>query len=145
MTPDEWSDRRKQQVGDLFDLIAGHPAPGMTNLEMMAAFGGVSLGFVTRRINDIRMVLGDDTINLINEPEPGARGHHFYRLTGDPNEARGWLVNRFDDLDTRLNTIHSISQSLVNATDARTIPGRRARLTETALRHLIEDLENLTT
>lgn len=96
---------------------------------------------VNEAIRDLRLYLGDyDQINVVCDPQgPGERW--LYRLVGTLDEVRPWAANRVNDSISRIRTIRSMMSSIVKSTNGRTIEGRKARVTEQALRHLIEDLD----
>ena len=133
-----WSSQRVAEVGELYDLLASTPPPGINKYEMEAQLGW-SPGVLHQRIRDLRIELGDDNINLVCDPD-GHREAWRYFLTGNLGEAREWLNNRHQDLESRLTTMHSVSTALVAASTTASVQGRRVRRIETTLRHLIEDL-----
>ena len=91
-----WSSQRVAEVGELYDLLASTPPPGMNKYEMEAQ-PGWSPGVLHQRIRDLRIELGDDNINLVCDPD-GHREAWRYFLTGNLGEAREWLNNRRQDL-----------------------------------------------
>jgi hypothetical protein len=136
MTP-----RREANRDALYDLLADTPA-GVTIDQIM---GSLEVNHRTAKeaVHDLRELLGEDEINVPATPR-GERERWLYQLVGTLDGCREWVANRIGDTETRLRTIQSVMRSLVNATDGRTTDGRRARIIETALRHLVEDLDNLT-
>lgn len=137
--PARWTEARQIEVGQLYDLLADKPK-GLTAPEMADTLDW-AVGKVKSRVHDLRLLLGDDTINVPCEKPEGPSSPWIYRLVGRPEDARLWVENRLEDTETRLHTIHSVTRTCVNATDARTVPGKRARKMEQAIRHLIEDLD----
>ena len=94
-------------------------------------------------IHDLRKFLGDtDDINLVCNPN-GHGQRWVYRLVGDLAGLQPWARNRLGDSETRLRTMNSMTASIVKATDGRSAEGKRARIIETGLRHLVEDLDNI--
>lgn len=133
--------RRTERVTALFDILAGSPE-GLTVDDMAAALG-VSHHLTSDAIRELRLLLGDtDEINLICDPQ-GSRERWLYRLVGNLDGSRRWVANRLGDTESRLRTMQSIADSLVSATDGRTLDGRRARLIRKALVRLVEDLDEL--
>lgn len=125
----------------LFDYAVRHPA-GFTNEDVMADEGW-SLREFNDAVRDLRLFLGGfDDINLPCDPTSG-RDRWVYRLVGNLDDARGWITNRLGDTESRIRTQQAMMASIVTATDGRTSEGRKARVIETALRHLVEDLDNL--
>lgn len=125
----------------LFDLAVARPE-GITVEDMMHEF---EWGHheANDAIRSLRMFLGEfDSINFPCDPQgPGKRW--IYRLTGSLDDAKPWVANRLGDGESRLRTMHAMMASIVQSSDGRSSDGRRARLIETGLRHLIEDLDNL--
>jgi hypothetical protein len=104
---------------------------------------GFSYGRFMRAARQVRILFASDRINLICEPA-GSRERWTYRLVGRYSDAAIWHGNRTRDLETRLVTILSLAESIVNATAARTKDGQRARIIKKALGRLIEDLSDMT-
>lgn len=134
-------DRRAARANALFDFLAGTPH-AVTRAQMMDALG-CSLSSVDVAIRDVRIALGgDDTINLVANVAPGS-APWLYELTGDPEVARFWQVNRLVDLITRARTMAAVAASIRRSLDARTIDGRKAKILAVALSRAIEDLDDL--
>lgn len=124
----------------LFDYAIAHP-DGFSKYD----FGrehNLSRDQVDTAIKRLRGILADDTITLICEPD-GANQPWVYRLVGKVDGASPWAQNRLGDAETRFVTLSSVARALVNATDGRTIEGRRARAMHKAFARLKEDLDDL--
>jgi hypothetical protein len=141
---------REERRDVLYDQLVANP-DGITVEDMIdehaKTYFGTSWDGLYRMardaIHDLRLFLGEvDSINLICDPQ-GKGERWLYRLVGTPAEATPWLQNRFDDTESRLFTIESVARSMVTATDGRTKRGRKARVTERALRRLREDLADI--
>lgn len=134
--------KRSVRAGDLFDFLVDRGSKG-ANVHEMAAHLKCPRRSTDQAIHDLRTILGDtQDVNLVAEPEIAGEPW-VYRLTGDLATARFWITNRLRDSETRLRTEQAVMLSVARATDGRTSEGKRARITEQALRHLIEDLEML--
>lgn len=96
------------------------------------------LGVVRR----LRSILGAEDITLTCTPGR-SREPWVYQLVGTYDAARPWATNRVGDLESRLQTIHHVAQSLTNGSDGRTLEGKKARLIERTVRHLVENLADL--
>jgi hypothetical protein len=129
-------DRRDQ----LFDYAV---ATTTMTIHDIAAELDVPIRVANEAVHDLRIFLGDfDSMNFPCEPDPDdLNGPWLYRLAGTLDDVRLWATNRVGDAETRLRTIQAMLTSIVRATDGRTTEGRRARVMETALRHLVEDLD----
>jgi hypothetical protein len=132
---------RETRRDELWDYLVNHPEGANIN-QMMVALG-FRYNEVRAAIFDLRNFLGDyDSINVPCDPA-GHRSQWIYRIVGTLDEVRGWSSNRVRDAETRVRTMQAMLTSIVRATNARTVEGRKARTMETALRHLVEDLDNL--
>lgn len=131
-------DRLDELAGKLFDFAVLHPE-GFTNEEALAELGLKHITTLNRVIRRLRLILGTDEINLVCDPQ-GQRERWLYRLIGTIDLGSPWIRNRLRDLEARLETQHSVARSLVNATDGRSIEGRKARLCAKTLGRLREDL-----
>jgi hypothetical protein len=127
----------------MFDFLAGRP-DGCTILDL-AADQQVSIKRTNQIMRRLRMILGDgDEINVVCEPDADRpNGKWRYYLVGNLGDARGYIGNRSEDIETRLRTLRAVVASQVNATDARTIDGRKARLIYRQFSRLIEDLDDV--
>ncbi len=130
---------RQQRRLDLFDHAVAHPA-GFTKADAALALGW-DLDILNRTIRDLRHSLGaeDTPYNLVAD-HPGDRGQWRYRLVDTRDDGRGWLLNRKRDAQARLETVHSVIHSLVEATDGRTHDGRVLVRCEQRVQALRDDL-----
>lgn len=127
-------------VDALFDYAVANP-DGFTIADFADA-AGIKVASAQDAVTRLRKALGSDTINLICAPTtPGQKWE--YRLVGTLDDAKWWASNRLDDAETRLTTINSVANSLVSATDGRTVEGRRARTIRKVVGRLIEDLQDI--
>jgi len=131
--------RRKlsETVALLFDFAASKP-DGFTLPEASVALD-VDERQMPRFVNALRREFAEGDINLVCDPN-GKNEKWVYRLVGRPEDAQAWHSNRIGDMESRLETLQSVAHSMVNATDGRSIAGRKARLIDRALSRLIEDL-----
>lgn len=129
-----------EKIQILWDYAVAHP-DGFTRYDVERDIGWSNheLSHVARHL---RRFLGDDEINLVATPQ-GRYEAWLYSLTGSVEEAGPWNRNRLLDTESRLTTMHAVSQSLVSSTDGRSLEGRRARVMERSLRRLTEDLADL--
>lgn len=132
--------RIDEKIQTLWDYAVAHP-DGFTRYDVEDDLGwsNVGLSYVARHL---RMFFADDEITLTATPQ-GKGEAWLYQLVGNVEDAAPWSRNRLLDAETRLKTMHAVTQSLVHATDGRTLEGRRARIMEKALRRLNEDLVDL--
>lgn len=129
-----------EKIQILWDYALAHP-DGFTRYDIADDLGwtNTDLSHIARHL---RMFFADDEITLTATPQ-GKGAAWLYQLVGNVEDAAPWSRNRLMDAETRLQTMHAVAQSLVNATDGRTMEGRRARIMEKALRRLNEDLIDL--
>ena len=136
----ELSAVREARRDALFTLAVDSPE-GVTVADMMAALEATHAQ-VKVAIRDLRLFLGE--FDECNFPcDPSDQGQWVYRLVGTYDDARQWMANRLGDGEARLRTMNAMMASMVAGSDGRTIEGRKARVIETGLRHLVEDLDNL--
>lgn len=126
-----------QRVTQLFDLLMEHPE-GITWPEISKKLG-IDHGETNHVIRAFRLTFGTDTVNLTATPQ-GARAKWLYTLDA---KSEAWAENRIGDAEARLETMAAMMKSVVNATNPRTLAGRKARKMEIAFRHLQEDLAEL--
>ena len=132
---------RIKRRNDLLDQLNANPT-GITVDDMMATHGW-DLRKANTAISDVRRYLGkNDVMNLVCEPQ-GQYARWLYRLVGTLDEAEPWTKNRTEDVESRLRTMNAVMSSVVRSTNGRTKEGKRARMLETGLRHLVENLDNL--
>lgn len=132
--------RMAEKISRLFDYAVAHP-DGFTRYDVQSDLGWPHKTFleVSRAL---RKLFSDDTITLKCEPD-GLRKAWRYKLIGAPDELRVWSANRTGDLETRLETMQAMATSMVNASDGRTIEGRKARAIHRYLTRLLEDLSEI--
>jgi hypothetical protein len=132
--------RRAEQIAALFDFAADKPE-GFTYIDVRATLGWQRDQFV-KVARQLRLVFADDQINLVCEPQ-GSCEPWRYKLVGNVEDARAWSSNRIGDIETRLETIKAVAETLTNATDGRTIEGRKARKIHRTLGYLIGELSEI--
>jgi len=141
--PNKWMQPRISKVDDLFDLLANHPQ-GVPASEISSQLG-VGPSGARQIVRDLRIMLGaDDTITVITEAVGLPNQPHVYKLVGTYDQARSWIANRVGDFTTRIETIQYSAAALVRGADKRTLDGRRVVLIELKLRHLLEELAEIT-
>lgn len=128
------------RAGQLYDYAVEHPE-GFTYQDIERDFEWQRSEFVGV-VRTLRAILADDEINLTCEPQ-GQGEPWLYKLIGSYDDARPWATNRIGDLETRLETIGSVSQTLVSATDGRSIEGRKARKMKSTLDYLRGELADI--
>jgi hypothetical protein len=133
---------RSERRDHLFDLLVASPL-GVTIIDIRDELGS-TLSQARRAVQDLRRFLGDfDDVN-VPAVSQGYNQRWLYTLVqGMTDATRWWTANRIVDTASRLVTMHAVAASIVRATDGRTIEGRKARMIEVGLRHLIEDLQTI--
>lgn len=126
-----------ERVTQLFDLLMANPE-GVTWSDIAAELE-IDHGEANRVIRAFRLAFAKDTVNLTATPQ-GLREEWLYTLDAD---SEAWAANRIADTESRLETMTAMMQTVVKATNPRTLAGRKARKMEVALRHLQEDLAEL--
>jgi hypothetical protein len=135
------SPERERRRDALFDLLAANPA-GLTVNDITSVMQ-CSNRQADHAIRDLRLFFGEcEPINVTCDPN-GLREPWTYRLVGNLDGVREWIANRLGDTESRIRTMQALMVSVVSASDGRKSDGRRARLIERALRHLIENLDDL--
>jgi len=132
--------RAAEKIAALYDLAADRPE-GFTYIDVEEHLGWGRQTFFGV-VRQLRLVFADDEINLICEPD-GYLEPWRYKLVGNVDAARGWSTNRIGDIETRLETIQSVAETLTKATDGRTIEGRKARKIHRTLGYLIGELAEI--
>lgn len=127
-----------ERVDLLFDLLNEHPQ-GVTLAEIMPAIQVRDKSHANRVIRAFRLMFAKEKVNLTATPQ-GPGEEWLYTLGAEPEV---WAANRVGDTESRLETMAAVMQSVVNATDGRTLVGRKARKMEVAFRHLQEDLDSI--
>lgn len=135
------SARAENDAKDMLAILAGAP-DGITMPDMCEQLDWpIWRGHRAKTL--IRRVCAEtDTINLVCEP--AGFGPWLYLLVGTLEDATTWVTIRLHDTESRLATMQNVMASLVRASDGRSTDGRKARMLERTFRHLIEDLEALT-
>lgn len=124
----------------LYDF-AGNCPDGFTHADVEAQFGWGRNDFF-KVVRDLRLLFKDREITLVCDPQ-GQGELWRYRLVGSYDEARQWATNRIHDLESRLETVGAVAEAIVNATDGRSIEGRKARKLQRVVGRLIEDLAEI--
>lgn len=94
-------------------------------------------------VHDLRSGLAETEYNLVCDKEPG-ESYRRYRLAStldrmeDPNAS--WEKWSMKHIDTRVETMANVAESLVLATNSRSTEGKKARLAAKYLGRLREDL-----
>src|SRR6516225_3921541 len=113
------------KAGVLFDYSVGKPE------GFEAAIAETDLQWThrvfTRAVRSLRLILGADDINLICTPQ-GFGKPMLYQLVGNLEKAGPWVAGRLRSLESQIETVYSVSTSLANGTDGRTVEGKKARL-----------------
>lgn len=128
----------------LYDLLADRPR---TQSEVVALTGWTVRRFssAVQRLRDILAASGD-TINVPAEPQ-GQREEWVYALTDGAGiidaERSQWAPNRMKDAERRLKTIKHVFSAAVEATDGRTVEGRKARIYQLHLARAEEEIRIL--
>ena len=128
------------RAGLLFDYAVAHP-DGFTVDDVKSEFGW-SADQTNRAARALRMILAEDTINLVCDPS-GQRTRWRYRLVGNLEDAKPWASNRLRDIENRLETICGVAKSIAAATDGRSTEGRRARKIYKTLDYLHGELADI--
>ncbi len=133
--PDKWKPTRVEQVNNLFDLLSNDT--GWVTRQQIADYLEMSHKSVDRVVRDLRITLGvSDSITVVARINKGGG----YRLVGRYEDAAPWATGRIADAETRIETLQFSMSSVVKATDGRTVEGKKARLVEMSMRHLLEQL-----
>lgn len=133
MTPEEKTDQ-------LFDFAANR-REGFTYVDVQEEFGWHRNDFL-KVVRALRMMFKSDTITLTCEPQ-GSHQPWLYKLVGTYDDARLWSANRIGDLESRLETVHAVAETLTKSTDGRSPEGRKVRKIERTIGRLIEDLADI--
>jgi hypothetical protein len=130
------------RIDQLYDFLADHPT---VTRDQIAKHMDVSYARAGKVIHALRIFLGDTKdISLVCDPNPNDRnGPWLYSLIGTLEGARPWQTNQMRHLVTRIETSNAIADSLIAATDGRTVDGRKVRKIHRVLSRLLEDLEEL--
>jgi hypothetical protein len=132
--------RLTEDVEVLFDYAEAHPDGfDIHDVEDDLDWRREHLYAVGRAL---RLVFADDEINLICEPN-GYNKPWLYKLVGTYDDARVWATVRYRDMYSRLETTEAVATSLVNATDGRSIEGRKVRKIARTLSYLRAELVDI--
>lgn len=130
-----------ERAEELFSLLAADDM----NRDEICADRGWTHGQLRAAVQKLRDILAadGDTINVVCEPD-GWRQPWQYRLRAggdilDAEESR-WMTNRLGDTERRITTIGHVLDAAVNATDGRTIEGRKARIYQLHISRAIEEI-----
>jgi hypothetical protein len=128
------------QAGLLFDFAADKP-DGFLATEACDEFGW-SIHQFYRAARVLRKILATDSINLVCVQQ-GWGEPKRYHLVGTLEKAGSWVSHRMRGVESQLETVLAVSTSLVNASDGRTIEGKKARLISRHVGRLVEDIGEL--
>jgi hypothetical protein len=126
-----------QRVTQLFDFITDHPE-GVT-WEDISDHLLIDHGQTNRVIRAFRLEFANQSVNLTASPQ-GSLDKWLYTLDAS---SEAWAENRIADAESRLETMAAMMKTVVNATNPRSLAGRKARKMEVAFRHLQENLAEL--
>lgn len=129
---------RQKQMTHLFDLLVANP-DGVTVDEIVDGLG-LRRGSVRLLIRMFRREFASQDVNLVCD-RPAGGGQWLYRLVGDPTEAAPWVAYRRRSLDGQFVTFLAVVESLANATDGRSVDGRKARALLLHLTRAKQDLD----
>jgi len=121
------------RAGILFDHAAGAPE-GFLALDVCKQHEWSRSQYARA----VRRILASDSINLITISQ-GFGKARLYHLVGTLEKAGPWVAERMRGLESQLETVLAVSNSLVVASDGRTIAGKKARLTQKHVTRLLED------
>ena len=124
-----------------FDFAMDRGAAGFTIEELAAHLGTPRVQVARGAIHRVRQLIRSDG-NIVCEPGKW-RDSYLYRIEGDIAGAKTWIDSRRRDMESRLRTLWGVSQSLVLASTDGSADGRRARIVERDIRHLLENLEDV--
>jgi len=128
------------RAGMLFDYAATQPE-GFLARDAMAAMQ-LNRDQYAKAARALRKILADDSINLICLSE-GFGQPKRYHLVGTLEKAGPWIQVRMRGIESQLESVLAVSSSLVNATDGRTVEGKKVRLVKRHVGRLVEDLGEL--
>jgi hypothetical protein len=127
------------RVQQLFDQLAA--AADGVDIEEIAADQGIGTQHARGVIRMLRDMLAEDTINVVCDPE--SDGRWVYRLVGTLADSAMWATRQVQYVERRLVTSQDVLSSVVNATDGRSIEGRRARVMNRHFGRCLEDLREI--
>ncbi|MPZ14297.1 MAG: hypothetical protein GEU73_07710 [Chloroflexi bacterium] len=133
--------KRWQRAEELFTLLAD----GDRDRDEICADRGWDYSQMRQAVQQLRDMLAadGDVINVVAEPngwqQPWMYGLRDGGAILDPEQSR-WMTNRLGDTERRIKTISHVLDAAVNATDGRTVEGRKARIYELHLRRAAEEV-----
>lgn len=131
----------EEKLHQVYDMI--REAPEGIRIDEIASEMGVTEVTARSYIRRLRLILGTtDEMNIACDPQ-GQNEKWIYRLVGNLDDSEGWITNRLTDAETRLETIEAVSTSIVEATDGRTIEGRKARKIQRTVSFLMGELGDI--
>lgn len=128
------------RAGRLFDFAADKP-DGFVVQDVLDDLEFTRAQFY-KAVRALRLILADDSINLICDQQ-GFGAPHTYRLVGTFEKAGPWVRQRMRGIESQLESVLAATSSIVNASDGRTLDGKKARLVNRHVGRLIEDLGDL--
>ena len=126
-------------ASEVFDAIMSAGDAGITITGLQSATGA-NKNAVKKAIQRLRIMFGDDAHNVVCDPN-GHNEEWLYRVVNGYERSRDWSANRVEDARTRLKTMRAVMESVTHATDGRSVAGKRSRIIERGLRHVLEDVE----
>jgi hypothetical protein len=133
--------KRAERARQLYDYAVGKPE-GFTYEEVERDLGWERVRFFGV-VRELRLILGDDDeITLPCEPQ-GPREPWLYRLVGNYDDVRPWVVNRLGDMEARIETLSAVAHTCARVTDARSIEGRKARKVSRTMDYLASELAEI--
>ncbi|MDQ3307570.1 MAG: hypothetical protein M3499_04315 [Actinomycetota bacterium] len=135
------SNRKTEDAGRLYDFAVRHP-DGFTYVDVGRDFGWSRVYFYAV-VRVVRSVFAGDAIALVCTPPTTGSEPWLYELVSTYDAARPWAVNRIGDMESRLDTVHGVASSLTNATDGRTMEGRKVRKIESTVGYLLRELADI--
>jgi len=117
-----------------------HP-DGFTYIDIKDELGWQRTEFF-RVVRAFRIVFAGKTINLVCDPQR-LREPWRYRLVGNYEGAEEWITNRLGDMESRLVTIKSVTETIGNSVDSRTRNGRKANKIYRTLVYLLGELQEI--
>lgn len=134
-----WEAEWAQRAGDLIALLTTHPE-GLTLTQIMWATKW-SESMTRTVLHRARLRLRDEGFNIMVEnlgfPDPA------YKLAADSETSEVYRSAHRRNIHAQTEVAVAWASSLVNATDERTLEGKRARRVLISSRRLLEDLQML--
>jgi hypothetical protein len=112
----------------------------------LASALGCSVNTAQVAVHDLRNRLDAEKyrgINLVCEPDPGnSRAPHEYRLISTLDDARPWLLGRFGYIETSLQTVVAVSNSIAFGAPKGTTYEMTAQMLRRQALRSVEDLQD---